>query len=217
MSGRLAFLAVPVLSAALAGSALAAPGEEATPIANPDLERSCGLDIHVILDESASVGLQLAPNVRNAFRAFTTALKNTGSRMAVSEFSSVADLPLAGAAQRQYTTVTDATIAGVFEPYISSGYSPTGPTTQGTNWEDAFRIGRYFLPRARAASRTWSSSSPTATRTRRSAPIASPTTRATRARRRTSTSSRSRSTTAARRRARAGPSPRTSPSPTPTR
>jgi len=147
MSGRLAFLAVPVLSAALAGSALAAPGEEATPIANPDLERSCGLDIHVILDESASVGLQLAPNVRNAFRAFTTALKNTGSRMAVSEFSSVADLPLAGAAQRQYTTVTDATIAGVFEPYISSGYSPTGPTTQGTNWEDAFRIGRYFLPR----------------------------------------------------------------------
>ena len=147
MKGRLALVAATALSAVLAGSALAAPGEDDTPIADPDLERACGLDIHVILDESSSIGTQLAPNVRNAFRAFTTALKNTGSRMAVSEFSAVAGLPLAGAAQRQYTTVTDATIASVFEPYISGGYSPTGPTTLGTNWEDAFRIGRYFLPR----------------------------------------------------------------------
>jgi uncharacterized repeat protein (TIGR01451 family) len=127
--------------------ALAAPGEDNTPIANPDLQRACGLDIHVILDESSSIGTQYAPGVRSAFRAFTSALKNTGSRMAVSEFSMVADLPLGGTAANAYTTVTDATIASTFEPYITNGYQPTGTTTQGTNWEDAFRIGRYFLPR----------------------------------------------------------------------
>ena len=140
-----------VLCMALVGQtsrpALAAPGEDATPIENPDLTAACGIDIHVILDESSSVGLQLAPGVRSAFRAFTTALNNTNSRMAVSDFSMVAELPLAGAAARQYTSVTDATIAGIFEPYIANGYVPSGSTTQGTNWEDAFRIGRYFLPR----------------------------------------------------------------------
>ena len=81
--------------------------------------------------------------MKKAFRAFTSALKNTGSRMAVSEFSTVARLPLPGAANRTYTAVTDATIATTFDPYIANGYNPNG----STNWEDAFRIGRYFLPR----------------------------------------------------------------------
>ena len=82
-------------------------------------------------------------NVRQAFNAFTSALNNTGSRIAVSEFSTLADLPLAGAARTTYTVVTNATRATVFDPYIANGYSPNG----STNWEDGLRMGRYFLPR----------------------------------------------------------------------
>jgi hypothetical protein len=128
----------------------AAPGEDRRTAPNPDLVAACGIDIHVVLDESSSINQSGAiGDVRTAFRAFVAALDNTGSRIAVSEFGTQARLPLAGAAQRAYTTVTDATIASTFEPYISTGYSPPpiGSNTQYTNWEDAFRIGRYFLPR----------------------------------------------------------------------
>ena len=52
-------------------------------------------------------------------------------------------MPLPGAAQRTYTTVTDGSIATIFEPYIANDYDPTG----STHWEDAFRAARYFLPR----------------------------------------------------------------------
>ena len=125
-----------------AGPAAAAPGESNTPAANPDLPIACGIDIHVILDESGSVK-NYRSDVQQAFRAFTSALKNTGSSMAVSEFSTVARLPLQAPYTRAYTDVTDATIRDVFEPYIATRYVPDG----STHWEDAFRIGRYFLPR----------------------------------------------------------------------
>ena len=42
--------------------------------------------------------------------------------------------------------MTDATQAAVFEPYINTGYNPGGTT----HWEDAFRVGRYFMPRPSA-------------------------------------------------------------------
>ncbi|MBZ2199649.1 DUF7507 domain-containing protein [Occultella gossypii] len=137
-----------LLAALIAPHAEAAPGEDPRSTVNPDLVASCGLDIHVILDESGSIATAGATaNVRQAFRGFTDALRNTGSRMAVSEFSTVARLPLTGAAQRTYTTVTDATIASTFEPYIANGFQPQG----STNWEDALRMGRHFLPRQSAA------------------------------------------------------------------
>lgn len=123
-------------------AALAAPGEDDTPIDNPDLALGCGIDVHMILDESGSVD-DFAGDVRGAFRAFTGALANTGSRMAVSEFSTVARLPLPGTASSEYTTITDDTIADIFEPYIDDDYNPGG----NTHWEDAFRVARYFLPR----------------------------------------------------------------------
>ena len=85
-------------------------------------------------------------SVRRAFNAFTSALNNTGSRIAVSEFSTVADLPLSGAARNSYTVVTDATRASIFGPYIATGYRPSG----STNWEDGLRMGRYFLDRPSA-------------------------------------------------------------------
>src|SRR3954453_15066119 len=134
-----------VVVALSTGRAAAVPPERAIPIANPDLEAACGLDIHMILDESGSVGIHAAV-VREAFNAFTSALNNTGSRIAVSGFSTVADLPLSGGARNTYTVVTGARRAGLFGPYIASGYRPSG----STNWEDGLRMGRYFLPRPSA-------------------------------------------------------------------
>src|SRR3954451_3325151 len=113
-----------------AGPALGSPPEERASVGNPDLTAACGLDIHLILDESGSVA-NYAANVRQAFNAFTSALNNTGSRIAVSDFSTVADLPLSGASRNTYTVVTDATRASIFGPYITTGYQPSG----STNWE----------------------------------------------------------------------------------
>ena len=133
--------AIVVGSLAMVGSSTshAAPGEPQTPIDNPDLEKKCGIDIHVVLDESGSVK-NFKGDVQTAFRAFTSALRNTGSRLAVSEFSTVARLPLSGAAKYAFTPVTDQTITDTFEPYIASDYNPNG----STNWEDGFRVPRYL-------------------------------------------------------------------------
>jgi uncharacterized repeat protein (TIGR01451 family) len=142
----LAAVALLALATATAPSppAAAAPGESTTPLPNPDLAASCGIDILVILDESASIETAGATeDVRSAFRTLTSSLNNTGSRLAVVDFEFIARAPLAGAAQLTYTPVTDASIASTFEPYISTDYVPAGQT----NWEDAFRVGRYFLPR----------------------------------------------------------------------
>ncbi len=138
-----------MLSAALVAVAptlvTAAPGESQVPIANPDMQQACGMDALVVLDESGSVG-NYAPNVRAAFRAFYNALNNTGSRIGVVEFSSTANLPLPGAARQTYTSVTPNSISTIFNPYITTNYNPGG----STNWEDALRVGRYFLPRPSA-------------------------------------------------------------------
>jgi hypothetical protein len=100
---RAVIAAMVIVLALSTGRAAAVPPERAIPIDNPDLVAACGLDIHMILDESGSVGIHAAV-VRQAFNAFTSALNNTGSRMAVSEFSTVADLPLSDAARDTYTT-----------------------------------------------------------------------------------------------------------------
>ncbi len=132
--------------------AAAAPREDRTSARNPDLDAACGIDIHVMLDESSSIDqFGATADVRRAFRAFVGALRNTGSRLAVSEMGTQARMPLPGLAARAYTEVTDASIASVFEPYITTGYSPPpiGSGTQYTNWEDAMRVGRFALDRPR--------------------------------------------------------------------
>src|SRR3954452_4259752 len=140
---RLAVIGIAVIVVALsAARAAAVPPEDPRPVDNPDLVAACGLDIHIILDESGSVNTY-AGDVRRAFNAFTSALNNTGSRLAVSEFSTVADLPLAGPPRDRYTVVTDGTIADTFAPYIANGCRPNG----STNWEDGLRMGRYPLAR----------------------------------------------------------------------
>ena len=105
---------------------------------NPDLEKSCGLDVLMILDSSGSIGSSGATgNVRDAFKAFTGALKNTSSAMAVVEFSSTARLPQIGSfTGGEYITITDGTKAQL-DGWVDNSYRPNGRT----NWEDALRMG----------------------------------------------------------------------------
>ena len=120
------------------------------PSDNPDLERSCGLNILVILDESSSIEISGATDdVRTAFKAFTGALKNTASSMAVADFGTVANLPAIGAfPPGEYITITDATQVDL-DAYIDNDYDPPhGPPYQYTGWEDALRMGNpNFAPR----------------------------------------------------------------------
>ncbi|QFU74584.1 VWA domain-containing protein [Halioglobus maricola] len=115
------------------------------PIDNPDLEQACGLNVLMILDESGSIG-DNDDNVRTAFKAFTAAIKNTSSSMAVAEFSKVARLPKIGVFNRgDYITVTDDTKV-FLDNYVDNDYDPGG----NTNWEDGLRMGRLgsaFAPR----------------------------------------------------------------------
>ena len=53
---RRAVIGAMVIVVALStGRAAAVPPEDATPVDNPDLVAACGIDIHMILDESGSV------------------------------------------------------------------------------------------------------------------------------------------------------------------
>ncbi|KZX51223.1 hypothetical protein A3709_10355 [Halioglobus sp. HI00S01] len=116
-----------------------------SPVVNPDLDQACGLNVLMILDESGSIGSN-AGNVRTAFKAFTAAIKNTSSSMAVAEFSRVARLPGIGPFQPgDYITVTDQTKV-FLDDYVDSDYNPNG----NTNWEDGLRMGiagSAFAPR----------------------------------------------------------------------
>lgn len=138
------FVATCLISAmvAYAPPAQGAPFEPDVPVQNPDLDAACGLDVLMILDESGSIGSSGATGaVIEAFDSFVSSLANTGSRVAVIEFSQVARLPV-----DRYITVTPETIASTFLPYINNDYNPGG----NTNWEDALRAARYFLPRPSA-------------------------------------------------------------------
>ena len=100
------------------------------PAPNPNLPPRCGINVMLVLDESTSISASgETETVRNATRAFLNALAGTGAKVSIIDFSTTA-------AQRvPYTTVTDATIADVFEPYLRNGYRPDGYT----NWEAAFQ------------------------------------------------------------------------------
>jgi hypothetical protein len=133
------------VSIVAASGALAAPRPIEQPIPNPPLTKACGLNVLMILDESGSIGTSNATqDVRNAFKAFTDAIKNTSSAMAVAEFSRVARLPaIGGFPPRKYITVTDSTKVD-FDAYINNDFNPNG----NTNWEDGLRMGiPKFLPR----------------------------------------------------------------------
>jgi hypothetical protein len=97
---------------------------------NPNLPPRCGIDVMLVLDKSGSIASSGATEaVRNATRAFLTALSGTGAAVSITDFSTTAEW------QVDYTTVTANTITDVFEPYLTDVYDPAG----WTNWEDAFQ------------------------------------------------------------------------------
>lgn len=102
---------------------------------NPDLRSdACGSDIVLVLDESGSVS-RYRTTVTQAARNFLAGVSDTGTRVAIVEFSSVATLMV------PYTEVTSGalgTIETSFVPYLDNGYYPTG----FTNWKAALEIVR---------------------------------------------------------------------------
>lgn len=90
----------------LRGPALSRSGspEGLLGVPNPNLKLVCPTDIIVILDESASIGgnspgaSNISPQVRAGAYAFAQAFNFTGSRMAIVEFSSNAQLAVIGGA-----------------------------------------------------------------------------------------------------------------------
>lgn len=138
---RVGTLLAVALVASVFAMPLAAQGitrARVDPAPNPDLEKSCGLDILMILDESGSIqNAHATDDVRDAFKAFTAALNNTSSSIAVAEFSTVARLPSIGAfGPGDYITITDSTKPDL-DSYVDNDYDPDG----STNWEDALRMG----------------------------------------------------------------------------
>lgn len=111
---------------------------------NPDLKAGCGLNLILVLDESYSIQVTsgAVAGVRAAANAFVSGLSGTGSKLAIVEFNGRARISI------PYTTVTDASKAGTFTPYIN-GTAPAGNEGIGrydpsyytgndryTNWDD---------------------------------------------------------------------------------
>ncbi|NNF70151.1 MAG: VWA domain-containing protein, partial [Acidimicrobiia bacterium] len=102
---------------------------------NPDLRADvCGSDIVLVLDESGSVN-RWRTTFTQAARNFIAGVVDTGTRVAVVEFSTTATLVV------PYTEVTSGglgTISTVFDPYLDTGYYPNG----FTNWKGALEVVR---------------------------------------------------------------------------
>ena len=122
----------------------AAPRAIENPAPNPDLEKACGLNVLMILDESTSINMAGATDdVRDAFKAFTAAINNTSSSMAVAEFSTLARLPSIGNAPAgSYITITDTT-KPLLDAYVDNDFNPSPLRPSSgigyTNWEDGLR------------------------------------------------------------------------------
>lgn len=103
---------------------------------NPELPVHCGEKVALVLDESASIASpggnlgDQTSRVRAAADAFITALKDTGSSVALTAFSLYARDGVV-----PYTEVNDSTI-GTFRNWIDHDFNPAAPNRAGTNWED---------------------------------------------------------------------------------
>lgn len=140
----LLFAVIAMLLFAFASNATAtvSPPDAVT---NPDFQPACGAKVVLVLDESGSIGDAVGgvQAVRTAANAFASGLVDTGSQLAVIEFS--------GTAKRvfDYTAVTSGaggTLATTFQPYFDGTAPPPAdvysiPTQleSWTNWEAALQ------------------------------------------------------------------------------
>ena len=93
--------------------------------ANPNLATACGLDFALVIDRSASVaGDGASDTVRNAAKAFLTALKDTGSKVSLTSFGTSATV------DKSATALTTANLAGLKAKVdgASTSSTPTTPT-----------------------------------------------------------------------------------------
>lgn len=132
-------------AACLLTAAYSATASAATPVANPDVQLTCGGKIIMVLDESSSIhDANATGNVRNAAMAFAQGIAGTGSELAIVEFGTRARTPIG------FTTVNSSSLAqtGSIYRYVyalpgapDGGYDPPPSSEFGveyTNWEDAF-------------------------------------------------------------------------------
>ncbi|MFJ2632048.1 vWA domain-containing protein [Streptomyces sp. NPDC087422] len=98
---------------------------------NPPLPPSCGLDVAVVLDLSASVGSQL-PALKAATDAFTDALTGTPSRMALFSFDEASPSTSVGVNYPQLRSVSTQAGADSFKDLYADW-----TLGKGTNWDQA--------------------------------------------------------------------------------
>ena len=104
----------------------------------------CGLDFGLVLDSSGSIGSTGIANLKLAANAFVDSLVDTGSKVAVTSFSTESPGLITGGnpgqnlAPTALTTANLPTIKGSYNNLISSGW---------TNWEDGlFEMQNFFPP-----------------------------------------------------------------------
>ncbi|WP_435134731.1 vWA domain-containing protein [Actinacidiphila sp. bgisy144] len=98
---------------------------------NPPLPQSCGLDVAVVLDLSASVGSQL-PALKAATDAFTDALTGTPSRLALFSFDQASPATSVDANHPELRSVSTPAGAAAFKSLYADW-----TLGKGTNWDRA--------------------------------------------------------------------------------
>lgn len=95
---------------------------------NPPLQAACPIRVMLVVDHSYSIRspVDYRQQVKDALTAFTTTLNNTGSTVALVDFSTTATLRI------DYTVLNDGSLP-TFEDYID-GFNP-GTSDTGTNWD----------------------------------------------------------------------------------
>lgn len=140
-------LIVPAVSSLLLSGVVAPPANAdpavtanaVTPVANPVIPESCGLDATLVLDASGSIQQQSAVDkVRTAGKAFLGALKDTKSTARITQFGTFSD-------QLATRTVVDdaaTSASGVLTKAMNKYYNPIPPKPgdstiyqyRGGNW-----------------------------------------------------------------------------------
>jgi uncharacterized repeat protein (TIGR01451 family) len=123
-----------------AGAVRSIPVQVTVPGPNPALPQRCGLDVILVLDESASIpSFGAVGAVRSAAASFVNALFGTGSRLATVAFSRAArigvpyDFVNAGSQANFISWINGQSFNG------SPGYAPSSATQHlGTNWQGGF-------------------------------------------------------------------------------
>jgi uncharacterized repeat protein (TIGR01451 family) len=130
------------LRAALAATVLVVAGSTSLASAvpavdgNPDLPPTCGLDVTLVIDDSASISTTEAGQMRDAAQRFADALVGTPSRLKVVVFSTRAE----GVAANGSLTSTLGSV--VFRDPALYTAPTSGGGSGGTNWDDGLEVAR---------------------------------------------------------------------------